>query len=491
MRRALGACAWLLPIVAGAATTPDQLVLCYSSELRLMVTLEKGVRNQKCEAPEGPFRLLVPDPFFGPTLKPRCNKAPVPIEAALAPKPVPSPPLEEMDAAIQRGIAFLLTVQNENGSWGSPHRTKDLNIYAPVPGSHHAFRAAVTSLCLCALIEAGAGADGVQAAIERGEVWMFDHLPQLRRATPEAIYNTWGHAYAIQALVRMYERQPEDPVRQKAIAQLIRDQMGMLGRFESVDGGWGYYDMRAGAKRPTSSSLSFVNGTVLVALKEARDIGIEPDAQVVQRAIAATLRQQKSDFSYLYGEYLKYWPMRAINRPGGSLGRSQVCNLALRIWDDKNVNDAAIRTWLNRLCARDGWLSIGRKRPVPHESWFQVAGYFYYYGHYYAARCIALLPEEERPFYQDQLAHLIAPLQELDGSWWDFPFYNYHQQYGTAFAVMTLLRCRRPAIVTRSETPVEPTAPARPAAAQNKCQLPEGLHFLRNGLSAVPPEGKR
>ena len=25
---------------------------------------EKGVRNQSCEAPGGPFRLLVPDPFF-------------------------------------------------------------------------------------------------------------------------------------------------------------------------------------------------------------------------------------------------------------------------------------------------------------------------------------------------------------------------------------------------------------------------------------------
>ncbi len=26
--------------------------------------VEKGVRHQKCKAPEGPFRLLVPDPFF-------------------------------------------------------------------------------------------------------------------------------------------------------------------------------------------------------------------------------------------------------------------------------------------------------------------------------------------------------------------------------------------------------------------------------------------
>ena len=85
---------------------------------------------------------------------------------------------------------------------------------------------------------------------------------------------------------------------------------------------------------------------------------------------------------------------------------------------------------------------MGRKRPVPHESFFQVAGYFYYYGHWYAALCIAELPAAERPHFQDQLAHIILPLQERDGSWWDFPLYNYHQQYGTAMALMTLARCQ-------------------------------------------------
>ena len=53
----------------------DALVLCYSLDLESTVTLEKGVRNQKCKAPEGPCRLLVPDPFFGPTPKLSCNKA--------------------------------------------------------------------------------------------------------------------------------------------------------------------------------------------------------------------------------------------------------------------------------------------------------------------------------------------------------------------------------------------------------------------------------
>ena len=53
------------------------------------------------------------------------------------------------------------------------------------------------------------------------------------------------------------------------------------------------------------------------------------------------------------------------------------------------------------------------------------------------------LPPAERPFYQDHLANLLLPLQEQDGSWWDFPLYNYHQPYGTAFALMTLKRCEK------------------------------------------------
>jgi len=134
--------------------------------------------------------------------------------------------------------------------------------------------------------------------------------------------------------------------------------------------------------------------------------------------------------------------MMPINRPGGSLGRSQACNLALRLWGDSRITDDVLKEWLDRLFSRNLWLDIGRKRPIPHESHFQVAGYFFYFGHYYASLCIEQLKQEERPFYQDHLAAVMLPLQEKDGSWWDFPLYNYHQQYGTAFALMTLKRCR-------------------------------------------------
>lgn len=351
----------------------------------------------------------------------------------------------DLEPAIQKGVEFLIEDQNENGSWGSPRQTKGLNIYAPVPGAHHAFRGAVTAMAVSALIESGlADEEGAaRESVERGRDFLLENLPKVRRATADAIYNVWTHGYGIQALVHLHERASSDEEKAR-IVEVINGQVDRLVRYESVDGGWGYYDFRAGTARPSSSSISFTTATILVAFHEAKEIpGVNIPDEVVDRAVAAINRQRKPDHSYMYGEYLKARPLYGINRPGGSLGRSQACNYALRIWGDETVTNGVMEEWLDRLGERNGWLDIGRKRPVPHEAWFQVAGYFYYYGHYYAARCLEFLPEEEKQPFEEMLVGILTELQEKDGSWWDFPFYSYHQAYGTAFAVMTLARCRQ------------------------------------------------
>ncbi|HUF64018.1 MAG TPA: prenyltransferase/squalene oxidase repeat-containing protein [Verrucomicrobiales bacterium] len=361
----------------------------------------------------------------------------------LEPGPAGPETPEHLEAAISRGIHFLLADQNPNGSWGSATSTKGLNIYAPVPGAHHAFRAGVTALCISALMETGAArADpAVESALQRSEDWLLEHLPELRRANPTAIYNVWGHAYGLQALARLHVRAEGNSEKQAAIRDIAEQQIALLGRYESVDGGWGYYDFAVGSKQPAATSTSFVTAAVLVAFHEIQGIGVEIPQRLLDRGIASIHRQRKSDFTYAYGEYLKMTPMRGINRPGGSLGRSQACNIALRLWGDEAVTDEVLAEWLQRLVDRNGWLSIGRKRPVPHEAWFQVAGYFYYFGHYYAALCLEALPQTQAEPFRRQLAGLILPLQETDGSWWDYPLYAYHRPYGTAFALMTLQRC--------------------------------------------------
>ena len=351
-------------------------------------------------------------------------------------------PVEDLDAAIARGRAFLVGSQNADGSVGSAGRTQDLNIMAGV-GSHLGFRAATTALAVQALIEEDDGTPGVAAAIDRGERWLFERLPDVRRDDPTMIYNVWAHAYGIQALVAMHGRKPDDAARRQQIVELIHGQFARLVKYESAQGGWGYYDFNVGSQRPASSSTSFVNAVVLIAFDDAKRVGIEPPEKVTRRAIEATEEQMLPDFSYLYGSYLRWQPRRAVNRPGGSLGRSQACNLALRLWGDERITDAVLEEWLDRLIVRNGWLELGRKRPIPHESFFQVAGYFYFYGHYYAARVLDALPPEVADGYRGNLARIILDVQDADGSWWDYPLYDYHQPYGTAYALMTLHRCRR------------------------------------------------
>jgi hypothetical protein len=370
------------------------------------------------------------------------------------PEPVEAPSLDAIDQAVRRGVDFLLEDQNPNGSWGSATRTKGLNIYAPIPGAHQAFRAGVTSLCLSALIQSEDRRPQVFAAIGRGKAWLLAKLPHVRRANGDAIYNVWAHAYAIEALVDLLaidligadlpDKERASTSHAENLKKLITNQIDRLARYESVDGGWGYYDFRAQAQQPSSNPTSFTTATCLVALRRAQEVGVPVPGKLVERAMHCLQRQRKPDFSYLYSYHgpTRARPMRSINRPGGSLGRSQACNLALRMWDDPSITDEVIQVWLNRLFARNLWLDIGRKRPIPHESHFLVAGYFYYYGHWYAARSFAQLPSEDRPRHQAQMARLMVDLQESDGTWWDYPLYDYHQPYGTSMAIMTLMHCR-------------------------------------------------
>ena len=342
--------------------------------------------------------------------------------------------------AIGRGCNFLLENQNDNGSWGSATQTKGLNIFAPIPGSHRAFRLAVTALSTSALIEAKGQDSKFDKTIKRGEVFLLEELPNLRRATPMAIYNVWSHSFGLQALAKLYER-ASSKKRKKQIQVVIEHQVSMLEKYESIDGGWGYYDFRAQTQKPSGSSISFVNATGLIALKKAQETGVEVPERLVSRAIAAILRQRLPDHSYLYGEYLKNRPRAGINRPAGSLGRSHACNYALQMWGNDQIDDQVHMLCLDRLFARNGWLDVARKRPVPHESWFAVAGYFFYYGHLYASLCVDTLPMPEKEKYQKKMAKILVPLQEKDGSWWDFPLYNYHKQYGTSMAILSLQKC--------------------------------------------------
>ena len=87
-----------------------------------------------------------------------------------------------------------------------------------------------------------------------------------------------------------------------------------------------------------------------------------------------------------------------------------------------------------------GLIWVANDRFLTNPGW-ELPATFYYFGHYYGAICIQQLPVVEREPYQGLVAKLMLDRQEQNGSWWDYPLYDYHQQYGTAYALMTLQRC--------------------------------------------------
>jgi len=345
-----------------------------------------------------------------------------------------------LEHSIDNAIEFLLNYQNKGGSWGSPRLTKALNVYAPVPGAHRSFKTASTALCLEALLGLEGKDVRIKTAAASGIDWLLKNSSRLRRGEVDELYNLWACAYSLQYLVKVYQTENYHVYRDQTRTAIL-EQIRNIEKFSTVDGGWGYYDFRHQTKKPSSKPFSFFTATILLALHDAHEAGFEIDETVIRKAIKISQEMKKNDHTYLYSYGWKYRPMGYINRVPACLSRSQACNLALHHWGDQSITEAVFIDWADKLIEKNEWLSMGRKRPIPHESWFGISGYFYLYGHYYAARCLLEIEPQKRVRHQEQLAGVLMNLQEKDGSWWDFPLYDYHKSYGTAFALMALRLC--------------------------------------------------
>src|SRR3954471_14035910 len=150
------------------------------------------------------------NPADSATTKKKPHLSPLATEGP-KPAPITPPKPEEIKSAIDRGIKFLLADQHPDGCWGGPEHSKSMNIYAPPPGAHDAFRTGTTSLVLMALIEAAPklpekDRPAINKASDRGAAWPHSHISKLRRATGDALCNVWGHSYSIQAFVKLHDR---------------------------------------------------------------------------------------------------------------------------------------------------------------------------------------------------------------------------------------------------------------------------------------------
>lgn len=361
----------------------------------------------------------------------------IPLEPAGVVQP---PTLETVDQALARGRDFLLTHQNKNGSWGSFTGGNHWSVYCPPPSGPRAFESATTGLCIIGL-EASPFREepAVREAIDRAVDRLLELLPLLKRGDTLAFYDVWGHAYSLEAICKVARRLDPNSPRFLKLKQFAVDRIKRLDELTDVKGGWGYITFDGISQRPMSEPTSFLTATALIAYHDAHEVfGLTPPEKYFNRSFEFLKSQRTPAGTYVYSIMHASRPGLAINRHTGSLSRSPAGDLCLMQQDPQLISLRQLNDDLERLWSRSGWLSMALKKPIPHESFAQNSGYFFFYGYYYAARAIFQLPESTWLRHASQLADDLLPLQEKDGSWWDFPLYNYHKYYGTGYAMYSL-----------------------------------------------------
>ena len=344
-----------------------------------------------------------------------------------------------LEQAIARGVAYLVKAQNKDGSWGSP-ASNLWDIYAPVPGSFVAFQVAASSLALSGLLEAGADSPAARQAVARAADWLLANHGKARRVSADTLYNVWAQAYALEALARLAARE-RDAARRDAYLRACALDVDLLERFEFVDGGWGYYNFDVVARRPEHGATTFTTAAALTALRMAADQGVRVPRRLVDRGLALLETCRRPDWAFEYAWDHRFSPSHPINKWNGSLARTPSCQVAMTQWEHPVPAERIVEA-LDRLKAQGRFLLIARKYPIPHETWFYNSGYFCFFGYDYASMLLDVVPAKVAAVHRASIATALAPLQEEDGSFWDYQLYGYHKAYGTGYVLLALARCR-------------------------------------------------
>jgi len=351
-----------------------------------------------------------------------------------------------VDEAIRGAVDFLVKNQNEDGSFGRAASPVRFQLWCDVPGGHMAFKGASTALAWMGLRRSPYQTDASKAAQARCLAWMVDHV-HVKRAFPEQFYNIWSLAYGLRALAMALETKAPGAEPEK-IRETMRAILKTLGVMQSPDGGWGYLDFNVPARKP-SWSTSFTTATVVIALKQAEEQGLAIPPGMVDKAVRLLWRLRTPDGNYVYSIDHKLAPFSRINRDAGSSLRNPTCDLALFFYDrGKKMNRAQLASSIQRLVDQHRFAIAGVRRPIPHESWYAVSGYFYLYGQQYAALALDQLDGKEQRAYWPDIIRFTLKTRQPDGSFWDYSLFGYHKFYGTGYALMTLSLC--PAEIARA-----------------------------------------
>ena len=272
--------------------------------------------------------------------------------------------------AIDKGLKYLLSTQNKDGSWDSNGE-----------GGHSV---GITSLALMAFMSKahfpGFGPHGDE--LNRGMKWLLKEA--IKR--PNGYLGTvmYEHGLATLALSEMWGmcRDPDDD---DAIQKALEKAVEVILRSQNPGGGWRYQPQADGGEDISCTM------TVFHALASARQAGIV----VPNETIAKVVKYLKNNHDAQTGGFA-YKDGRNVTFPC-TAGGAYIAQLAGQ--RDTEMVNAALRHLKT--------LSPG----------IITGGHYYYYGHYYAIQANVQAGDKEYAEWYPQIRDALVSKQSAQGAW--------------------------------------------------------------------------
>ncbi len=360
---------------------------------------------------------------------------PIPVVAG-----VQEPDLSTAERAresVDRGVDYLVACQAESGAFSvaAPDCLFDVGFGLE---AYRGWQIAAQGLA-CMALAAVPETPERRAALELGVAWLCE-TRLATRASDWDIDGVWCGLYGLVACVALSD---DERFAAEPWAPRLRRRGGefldLLRRNQALSGGWAYYDDPPFDVVPTWAT-SFCTALVMPSLLRAREQGLEVEQEMTERALRYLRRCALPGGAYSYDltPVTRLAGVEHINLIQGSLGRTQVCNWALVRAGVPQVTEETIREGLQAFFRHHGLLDHVRTRPIPHEGFHANAGYFYFFGHYYAALAIELLPQQEREGWHARLRPHLIKTQWKSGGANDFVDGGPMLVASTAFLVLGL-----------------------------------------------------
>ena len=303
--------------------------------------------------------------------------------------------------AVDRGLAWLVSKQQENGAWINRVGYK---LYDDYYGEDHE-SVSVTALACMALVSAGnvPGRGRYGENVSRGVRWLLGHVRREDGYVTHAGSRMYSHAFATLFLAEIHGMTGRADVKRG-----LKRAVDLIVNSQNREGGWRYQPI------PVDADLS-VTVSTLQALRAARNTGIAVPLETMRRAQTYVRRcWTRRGFSY---QSMRDYGMNDTRVSFALTACGIVSMYSAGFYDAPEV-----RASLQQM-------PVLRFALIPYKYKLH-----YYYGHYYAVQAMYMAGRQHWATYYPSVRDDILADQKPDGHWSD----EVGRTYATAMACIIL-----------------------------------------------------